>query len=311
MTTVVDKKKAQPQQQQQINAQKALHNNLFNATPQLATGPENIPPQPVRRSRRCEKGMSWERIQCIIAKFAAELFGCWAIGFVLPIRDFFIFAGLADPGFIAAAAMRSAVTIGLMLGMMMFKAGHFNPIYTVVQWLCEPKRWEFDTIAEYLAMLLGQFFGYLFAAWIVSAFVFAPLSCTVINPLIGNGFGYLFESLGHLFLLFVFALAVHKRTAAMTGVIGLGAVEFGWVATFGPLTGGSFNFLRSVGVALVQGSPCSNSLGFYVAAMGTALIVGVVVLLFVLPRKVASTEGHELIIYDPPPIEVSQDQKKS
>lgn len=302
--------------QQQINAQKALQNNMFAATPlapmQLPTGPKDCPPpQRVRRCPRRERGMSWLRIRTILAKFAAELFGCMAIGFVLPIRDFFILAGLADPGFVAAAAMRSAVTVGLMLAMMMFKAGHFNPIYTVIQWLCEEQRWELETITDYLAMWIGQFFGYLFSAWIVSAFLAAPLSCTIINPLVGNGFGYLFESLGHLFLVFVFALAVHRRTAAMTGVIGLGAAEFAWVASFGPLTGGSFNFFRSLGVALVQGAPCTNSLGYYVAAMFTALVVGVVVLIFVLSRKVSSSEGHEITIYDPPPMEIVQEEKKN
>jgi glycerol uptake facilitator-like aquaporin len=297
--------------QQQLNAEKALNAGLYNVQP---TGPKECEleqrPQSVNKRRRVSHGMDMDSILCSVAKFVAELFGCMAVAFVLPIRDLFLVAGLADPGFIAAAGMRAAVTIAMMLAMMIFKAGHLNPIYTVMQWCCEQDMWSVKTLVDYFLILLGQFFGYLFGAWIVSAFFAAPLSCTVINPLAGNGFGYLFEAFGQLFLIFAFALAVHRKTSAMTGVLGVAALEFAFVATFAPLTGGSFNFFRSLGVALVLGGTCNDSLGIYVGAMFSAVVVAIVVLMFILRSKYSATDGHEIVVYDPPPIVVKEGQEK-
>lgn len=307
------------QKKLQQNAQRALNNqtnivgkptvfgnasaSTSTSASMLATGPDYNRPQacPPRRCapNPCD-GIEWWRIQCMASKFFAELVGTFMIGIVLAIGDLYVFAGEASPGRIVQAFAIAAIATGLRYAFIQFHAGHFNPAYTFLQWCCDRKRWDWYCIGDHLILLLGQFLGFLFAAWLVSAITPAPLSCTVILPAFGNGFGFLFESLAILFLIHVFVLAVHRKNSGMYGVLGLGLAEFASIAALAPVTGGSINFFRSLGTALVQGAPCTTSLGIYVGAMFAAIVVSIVFLLWIFPAKCASTNNTVTIEVPPP-----------
>lgn len=275
------------------------------ATGNCDTPPPHYAVPQCARVRPCRNGgIEWWRVQCVSAVIFAELVGTFFIGLALAVRDYYVFAGLADVGPVVAAAIRASASVGVMLAFLpVFYSGNFNPMYTVIKWCCERRMWYMETLGEYFGRLLGQFLGFLFAAWLVSAVTAAPLSCTLVNPLVGNGYGFLFEFLGSLVLIHVYVLAVARKTSGLTGVLGLGLAEFAIVAAFAPLTGGSFNFFRSLGVALVQGSACSTGLGVYIGSMFAALIVAAVMLYYIFPAKCApkvEINTVKLTVHDQP-----------
>lgn len=273
----------------------------------MATGP-NYPQ--ACAPRRCQPnpcdGVEWWRIQCWAAKFFAELVGVFFIMLAAGIRDLYVFAGLPDPGFVVQAAAIALVATGLRFAFVHFHAGHFNPAYTFMQWCCDRKRWDWYVIGDHLLIWIGQFVGFLLGAWLLSAVTPPALSCTVILPALGNGLGTLFEGLGTLVLIHVFVLAVHRRTSGMTGIIGLGFAELSLIAVFSPITGGSLNFFRSLGVALVLGGTCNDSLGYYIAATVAAIVLAVLLLMFIFPQKCANS-GNTVTIEVPPPQVVCDD----
>lgn len=280
----------------------------------MATGPQQpsqqrpmyCPPRDRCPRDPCD-GIDWDHMRCGFAKFMAELAGTFIIGIVVALRDTQLLGGFADPGPIALGFAIALVATGFRLAFMPFGAGHFNPAYTFMQWCCEKKLWDFWIIGNYIALLLGQFLGFLLSAWLISAVVAAPLSCTIINPLVGNGFGFLFESLAILLLIHIFVLVVHNHMSSMMnaiGVLGLGFAEFALIAGLSGISGGSINFFRSTGVALVQGAPCTSSLGIYVGALFAAVAVAIVFLLWVFPAKCASQVEKTVIEHhDRPPAE--------
>lgn len=285
-------------QSRSFAAQNALaaKSNLYGVAENqstMSTGTKNFVPAVCsqRRSHRIYVGgIEWWALQKILAAIAAELVGTFAIGLVLALSDYYVFGGFGNPGLIANAAVRSAVTAGLMLAFIQFYAGQFNPMYTVLGWCHEKKMWQLDIIGCYLGRCLGQFLGFLFSAWLISAILPAPISCTQVNSLFGNGFAYLFETLGSVFLIHVWVLAVYRKTSGMTGVLGLAAAEFALVAAFAPITGGSLNLFRSLGVGLVRGSACNSSIGIYVGSMFTAVVVSIVLLMYIFPAKALPQE---------------------
>jgi len=264
----------------------------------LSTGPQQQPQRPMYcppPRERCVRdpcdGIDWDHMRCGFSKLMAEIAGTFFIGLVVALRDTQLLGGFVDPGPITLAFAIALVSTGFRLAFMPFGAGHFNPAYTIMQWCCEKKLWDFWIIGNYIALLLGQFLGFLLSAWLISAILPAPLSCNIINPLVGNGFGFLVEAIAILALIHIFILVVHNHMSSMMnaiGVLGLGFSEFALMAALSGLSGGSINFFRSVGVGLVQGTPCTSSLGIYVGALFAAVAVSIVFLLWVFPAKCAS-----------------------
>ena len=244
------------------------------------------------------------RVWVVIARIMAELVGCFFIGWAIGIRDIWVSNGAGDPGAIAQSAVRALVTLGVIFPMMVFHAGHFNPLFTLIDWMCHPCRWHLETIGIYLGYWLGQFLGFLLAALFVHGGVGGPslLSCTIIKPSFGNGFGFLYEWVGLTALGLIFALAVHRKGSNLLGVVGLVAADFALVAAFQPATGGSLNLFRSIGVALVEGGACGNSLGMYVGALFAAAATDLLLLYFIfsarcLPKaEPAEMHGHKSVI---------------
>jgi len=232
-------------------------------------------------------GIDMWRVWYIVARIMSELVGCFFIGWAIGVRDIWVSNGAGDPGIIAQAAVRVLVAMGFVFPMMLFKAGHFNPIFTVLAWAHEVNRWGLEPIGIYLGYWLGQFLGFLLGALFVHGGVGGPalLGCTVIRPAFGNGYGFLYEWVGTTALAVVFALAVHRPGANPLGVAGLLAVDFGLVVAIAPATGGSLNLFRSLGVALIEGGNCGNSLGIYVGAMFAAAATAILLLLFIFPAK--------------------------
>jgi len=248
------------------------------------------PPVACQPRPECDQSIDLWRLACLLAIFASEFVGSFAIGLAFSLRDFWVGVGLADPGFVLQAGAAAAISVGMILAFLPFHSGHFNPMFTFVAWCCVPKKYSLTKIGEHLIRWLGQFLGYLIAAWVASALFAIPLTCTVINPLVGNGFAYLFETLGSVFLLHIFVLAAQRKQSGMMGILGLALAIFSLLVTFAPLTGGSFNFFRSTGVALVVGGGCGSSLGIYVLSMITALVVSITLLSAVFPEKCAPAQ---------------------
>ena len=292
------------QQQQQKKAQEVLSvkagqnvSPFANNRNSMTTGPQQCAPRPMScpPRQRCARdpcdGIDWDHVRCMFAKLMAEIVGTFMIGLSVSVRDTQLFGGFADPGPIVQALLIALIATGFRLAFMPFGAGHFNPAYTFMQWCCEDKLWDFWVIGNYITLWLGQFLGFLLSAWLISAILLAPLSCTIINPLVGNGLGFVLEWIVILTLILIFVLVVHNHMSSMMnaiGVLGLGFSEFAAIALLSGLTGGSINFFRSVGVALVQGAPCTASLGIYVGALFAAVAIAIVFLLWVFPSKCAS-----------------------
>lgn len=294
----------QQKAQQFLSSKSGIFGATSGATPMKTGPPMHCPPRQACVRDKCD-GVDWDRMRCTFAKFMAELVGTFFIGIVIALRDTQVFGGFVDPGPITLAFAIALVATGLRLPFMAFDAGHFNPAYTFMHWCCQQNLWDFWIIGDYLALLLGQFLGFLLAAWLWSAIIFAPLSCTIINPVFGNGFGFLFEFFAIVALIHIFVLVVHSHMSSAVnsiGVIGLGFAEFAFMAALSGVTGGSINFFRSVGVALVQGSPCTSSLGIYVGALFAAVALSIVLLMWVFPSFCASKIEKTVIEHHPTPL---------
>ena len=306
------------QQQQQAAAAQALHQRENHYTKAaatttsaslLATGPQvnnygqevfvdptiyqNQGPMPMRRrGGDMSSGFPMWRMWCILATLMAELVGVFFVGLTFGVRDMYVAVGQPDPGFFFPALVQAGTIIGVMAAFSKLHAGHLNPAFTIIDWLCKKNMWNTPVIAVGLGMLLMQFLGYLFAAWLVQAVQLAPpaaplttFSCTVINPLVGNGLGFALESIFLLALIFINVMTMQRKTVGVVGILALGLATFAALALLGPLTGASLNLMRSIGFALVFGSPCADSLGLYTGVLFAALVVAVIFMKWIFPAK--------------------------
>jgi len=257
--------------------------------------------------------MEWWRIQCFLSLVVSELIGSFFLGlFAVASSDYAAtFAGSPLHIFVYGSTF-TVVIFALALTFGQFGAGRFNPAITLLAWLCDAEPFSVNSIIRYLSEWVAQFIGFLAAAFLAQAITGgAPLGCTNVNPALGTSAGaaqalaFVLEFLALLLILHTVALAGLRRKGPLT-TLAIGA-EFGiFIGIFGPVTGGSFNLFRTLGVGIAEGC-LGADIWVYIVSFVLAPIITALLVTYVFPPHCGSQLPKAVLVEK---CEMPQPQKK-
>lgn len=238
-----------------------------------------------RQSCARQRGMDWTRIQCWLSYTISELVGTFFLGvFAVGSSDIAATFGGGALNAFAYGATFAITVFGLALMFGQFGAGHYNPAFTLMAWLCDRDPFNINSFVRYISMWLAQFGGFVLAALFVNAYVggSAPLGCTNVNAAQSQGLAFVVEFLGLLFLLHIFVLAGMRRKGGPLTTYAIGTGLGLLVAVFGSSSGGSFNMFRTIGVGLVEGC-LAGDIWIYIVSWAAAPIITALLVSYVFP----------------------------
>ena len=197
-------------------------------------------------------------LRAFMAYTFAELIGSFFIGF--------IGSGAKDLALLASGGVDilhtytigyafAAIIFPLILMFSQFGSGHFNPAITLGMMFTDQKLLGGNgrRILQYIVMLVAQFLGYLLSAfflrWVIGGGSIAN-ALTVPSGVVSDGISVFIESLWTMAI--VLACLLLKKSLSMkpVAVSILFAIAIGQQAD---ITGGSFNLMRTLGPAIVEG----------------------------------------------------------
>jgi hypothetical protein len=167
-----------------------------------------------------------------------------AIGFGVPALTAFEFGWAA-----------SAVIFGTGLWFNQFEAWHhFALNLSIAGLLCDDER-RLTRVSAGMAFvgIAFAFLGYLVAHWIAGAIYPFSLANSATFTSLGFGGDFFIEFLGMSLTtgIFLFSSSEYK---GVWGVFGIAVVQGALIYIFGPATGGSFNFMNTLAVGLIEGN---------------------------------------------------------
>jgi len=240
--------------------------------------PPKKPLDRCERERRDSARMQFKWLLCWLGYTFAELFGSLLLVFLA--------AGAADHILLGGGVLPSAQVVGVYFAVVLFpliftlaqfKSGDFNPAISLASYVNSlfENGWDLKPFVVLISKLAAQFLGALLGAWLLSWFTVGGTAGanSVTVPTLAFGRAIFLEVLGTAIIV-LFAIlgkgGIALKSLSMAVLIGL------LVSLGAPLSGGSFNFFRTLGPAIVQNTfvgVASVYLVGWLAGVAVALIL--------------------------------------
>lgn len=199
----------------------------------------------------------------------------YAIGFGFPALSNWEYGGIATVVLLAT---------GLVFNQ--WRAWHhFTPNLSIACLLhdeeCKMTWWKaLLTLIGVVGSLGGYFIAHAIAGAIVS---FSTANASTLTS-VTFGPDFYFEFLGMLLVTHVFLFS-SMEFSGVWGVVGISVLQGGLIAAFGPVTGGSFNFWRTLAVGVIEGNLGLTGWGPKLLATIVAPILTAIIKLWIYPGR--------------------------
>ena len=235
------------------------------------------------RERRENARMQFKWLLCWLGYTFAELFGSLVLVFLAAgATDHILLGGGVAPSAQVVGVYFAVVLFPLIFTLSQFKSGDFNPAISLGVYLNSlfENGWDLKPFVVLISKLVAQFLGALIGAWLLSWFTTAAAaganSVTALGAL-AVGRAIFLEILGTAAIV-LFAIlgkgGIALKSLSMAVLIGA------LVSLAAPLSGGSFNFFRTLGPAIVQGTYVNVASVYLVGFLGGVAVALILKFIF-------------------------------